>query len=87
MGRGPTGWGRGPCGRGQGRGAGNGRGRGRGNRGGQGDRAGRIWGRLYEGTDPAADRAALEDQVRMLEGDLAAARQQLKALEPDSEKE
>lgn len=99
QGRGPTGWGRGPCGRGMGygrgagygrgmgygRGAGYGRGMGFGNRFGWGGWAGRIWGQQYPGADPAADRAALEDQIRMLESDLAAARQQLNAMATGSD--
>jgi hypothetical protein len=47
---------------------------------------GRVWGQQYPGTASAADRAALEDQIRLLEDDLAAARRQLAALEP-TEKE
>ena len=89
MGTGPNGWGRGPCGRGlaRGRGAGYGRGMGFGNRFGAGGQVGRVWGQQYPGADPAADRAAMEDQIRMLESDLAAARQQLNAMGSDTEKE
>jgi hypothetical protein len=47
---------------------------------------GRIWGQQYPGSEPAVDRAALEQQVRMLESDLQAARQQLEAMGP-AEKE
>ncbi len=43
---------------------------------------GRIWGQQYPGSEPLADRAALEEQVRMLESDLQAARQQLEAMGP-----
>ncbi len=87
MGNGPRGWGRGPCGGGQGRG----RGMGAGNRFGQGGSYdprlrgnwfGRIWGRQSADANPTADRSALEEQIRLMEIDLQAARQQLKALEP-----
>jgi hypothetical protein len=80
-GTGPIGGGRGPCGRGMGRGRamGLGMGMGAGNRAGRGGWFGRIWGRQNPGSDPATDRAALEDQVRMLENDLQAVRRQLDA--------
>jgi len=78
MGNGPRGWGRGPCGRGQGRGPG----QGAGNRFGQGGWFSRIWGRQYPGPAPTADKAALEEQVRMLESELQTVRQQLAAVGP-----
>jgi hypothetical protein len=95
MGSGPNGWGRGPCGSGQGRGQGRGRGMGRGMGGGnrfgqggsydprlRGNWFDRIWGQQSPGPEPVADRMALEQQIRMLEDDLQAARQQLEAMGP-----
>jgi len=87
MGTGPIGGGRGPCGRGMGRG----RGMGMGNRFGQGGSYdprlrgnwfGRIWGRQSADANPTADRTELEEKIRVMEIDLQAARQQLEALEP-----
>ena len=80
MGSGPRGWGRGPCGRGLGRGSGRGQGQGAGNRFGWGGWFGRIWGQQYPGPAQVADKAALEEQIRMLEGELRAAKQQLETL-------
>jgi hypothetical protein len=42
----------------------------------------RIWGQQSPGPEPVADRMALEQQIRMLEDDLQAARQQLEAMGP-----
>ena len=68
--------GHGPCGRGEGRGGGRGQGCCH-DSGHHGNQQGRIWVRRYAGTAPEADRAALEEQVRLLEGDLGAAREEL----------
>lgn len=94
MGTGPIGGGRGPCGRGMGRGRGMGQGAGnRFGRGGgfdprmRGNLDGRVWGQQYPGSEPTADRAALEEHVRMLENDLQAVRQRLDALGPATKEE
>jgi len=85
MGNGPWGGGRGPCGRGQGRGRGQGAGNRFGGRGWDDSRQrggwfGRIWGQQYPGPAPMADQAVMEEQVRMLESELQAAKQQLEAM-------
>ncbi len=48
---------------------------------------GRVWGQQYPGSEPMADREALQEQVRMLENDLQAVRQQLDALGPATKEE
>lgn len=46
----------------------------------RGNLDGRVWGQQIPGSEPMADQAALQEQIRMLENDLQAVRQQLDAL-------